>query len=247
MGSKNRIAKYIVPIIQKYIDDNNIKTYYEQFVCGANVIDKIKCENRIGSDLNRYLIELLIHVKKGNALYESVSRELYNSARKAYNEGNLANEFTDWELGNIGFLSSYNGRWFDGGYAQSGYEKTKKGMRFRDYYRESKDNLLKQAPLLLDIKFFCCDYKSIQPFQSVVYCDPPYMNTKKYANSVNFDYDDFWNCMREWSVNNIVLISELEAPDDFKCIWSQEVSRSIKACDKSKTQEKLFVHNTIKS
>ena len=25
-GSKNRISKILVPIIQKYIDDNNIKT-----------------------------------------------------------------------------------------------------------------------------------------------------------------------------------------------------------------------------
>lgn len=31
VGSKNRISKYIVPIIQKYIDDNNIKAYYEPF------------------------------------------------------------------------------------------------------------------------------------------------------------------------------------------------------------------------
>ena len=27
MGSKSRIAKYIVPIIQSYIDNNNIKKY----------------------------------------------------------------------------------------------------------------------------------------------------------------------------------------------------------------------------
>lgn len=41
MGSKSRIAKYIVPIIQKYIDENNIEKYVEPFVVGANVIDKI--------------------------------------------------------------------------------------------------------------------------------------------------------------------------------------------------------------
>ena len=28
MGSKSRIAKYIVPIIQSYIDNNNIKKYF---------------------------------------------------------------------------------------------------------------------------------------------------------------------------------------------------------------------------
>jgi len=35
MGSKSRIAKYIVPILQKEIDDNNIKTYLEPFVGGG--------------------------------------------------------------------------------------------------------------------------------------------------------------------------------------------------------------------
>lgn len=34
MGSKSRIAKYIVPIIQSYIDNYNIKTYVEPF-CGG--------------------------------------------------------------------------------------------------------------------------------------------------------------------------------------------------------------------
>lgn len=34
MGSKSRIAKYIVPIIQSCIDENNITEYYEPFVGG---------------------------------------------------------------------------------------------------------------------------------------------------------------------------------------------------------------------
>ena len=44
MGSKSRIAKDIVPIIQKCINDNNIDIYIEPFVGGANIIDKIKCK-----------------------------------------------------------------------------------------------------------------------------------------------------------------------------------------------------------
>ena len=57
MGSKSRIAKHIVPIIQRYIDDANATTYYEPFVGGCNVIDKIKCEVRYGRDTNKYLEE----------------------------------------------------------------------------------------------------------------------------------------------------------------------------------------------
>lgn len=90
MGSKSRIAKYIVPIIQKYIDDNNIDTYVEPFVGGANVIDKIKCENKIGSDKNKYLIALLERVQRGLPLYDEVPKELYDKARNAFNSKNTS-------------------------------------------------------------------------------------------------------------------------------------------------------------
>ena len=65
-GSKNRLTKYIIPIIQKEIDENNITTYIEPFVGGANVIDKIRCENKIGSDINEELIALLKYIQKDN-------------------------------------------------------------------------------------------------------------------------------------------------------------------------------------
>ena len=240
MGSKSRIAKYIVPIIQKYIDENKPAFYLEPFVGGANVIDKIKCPNKFGSDKNKYLIALLKHVQSGGQLYDSVSKDLYDKARTAFNNGDTS-EFEDWEVGNIGFIASFNGRWFDGGYAKSGYEKTKNGLRFRDYYREAKDNLMNQAPNLKGIEFRDCDYKRIiDPCGCVFYCDPPYANTKQYKNAANFDYDEFWQTMRDWSKNNIVIISEQNAPDDFEVIWEQPVSRSIKATDKSISVEKLF-------
>lgn len=246
MGSKSRIAKHIVPIIQNYIDKNDVYIYIEPFVGGANVIDKIKCNTKIGSDYNKYLIALLKRVQKDKPLLEEVPRELYNDVRSNQNN----DKYEDWFVGNVGFLASYNGRWFDGGYAQSGYEKTKNGLRYRDYYQEAKNNLLKQAKDLKDVKFICCDYKKytsvIANKKCVIYCDPPYQNTKQYANATNFDYEEFWETMRRWSKNNIVLISEQNAPDDFECIWEQEVSRSIKATDKSKAVEKLFIYKQTK-
>lgn len=243
MGSKSRIAKHIVPIIQRYIDDNNIRCYWEPFVGGANVIDKISCQHKIGSDKNQYLIALLNHVKNDGQLLDSVSKELYDKARTAFNNGDTS-EFEDWQIGNIGFLASYNGRWFDGGYAKPGYEKTKNGLRYRDYYNEAKSNLLDQSPDLIGIEFVCQDYADIRPSGTLIYCDPPYQGTKQYANAMMFDYDLFWKAVREWSADNIVIVSEQNAPEDFTCIWEQEVSRSIKANDKSKATEKLFIYNT---
>ena len=56
MGSKNRLAKELLPIILK--DRKQGQWYVEPFVGGANMIDKVD-GNRIGSDNNKYLIEAL--------------------------------------------------------------------------------------------------------------------------------------------------------------------------------------------
>lgn len=242
MGSKSRIAKHITPIIQYYIDKTNFNNYIEPFVGGANVIDKIYCEHKFGVDVNPYLIALLQRAQQGLPLLDKVEREYYNEIRANYKD----NIYENWLVGNVGFLASYNGRWFDGGYAPLGYEKTKTGVRVRDYYKEAKNNLLKQSINLKGIEFKCMDYRELNPTNSVIYCDPPYQNVKEYANSTNFDYEEFWNTMRKWSTNNIVLISELQAPEDFECIWEQEVSRSIKATDKTTATEKLFIYKTNK-
>lgn len=42
MGSKAKITKYIVPIIQRKIDESGARYYVEPFAGGCNVIDKIK-------------------------------------------------------------------------------------------------------------------------------------------------------------------------------------------------------------
>ena len=165
-GSKSRIAKHIVPIIQECINDNGITEYYEPFVGGANVIDKITCKSRYGSDKNRYLIGLLDYVSKGGVLLEDVPREMYNLARSNYNAG--ATNLPDWYIGNIGFLASYNGRWFDGGYAQPGYEKTKNGLRYRNYYQEAKRNLEAQSEYLKGIVFTVKDYSNVTPDNAVI-------------------------------------------------------------------------------
>lgn len=65
MGSKNRIASHIVPIIQNYINESGRKVYVEPFVGGANVIDKIQCNHKVGADINKYLIALFQHIKSG--------------------------------------------------------------------------------------------------------------------------------------------------------------------------------------
>ena len=250
LGSKSRIVKYILPYIQGVIIEKGIITYVEPFCGGANVIDKVNCINKLAFDKNEYLIALLDGVaNKGFVPYESVDKVLYDQARNAYN--NRTEDFSKVELGCIGFLASYNGRFFDGGYAKPGYEKTKTGPRYRDYYAESKQNLLKQAKDLEGVTFVCSDYETVlDSFEeyddlkhTLFYCDPPYENTKQYITSKGFDHEKFWENMRRLSEKTYVLISEEHAPDDFMCIWDKAVSRSVKAQAKSVSSEKLFVYS----
>lgn len=236
MGSKSKIVDGILPIIQKRIEDYNIKTYIEPFCGGCNVIDKVICGKKIASDNQKFLIALLENAEKVKELSDEISRERYSEVRDCFNKG--LHTFEDWYIGAIGFLASYNGRFFDGGY--SGIVRTKIGTE-RNYYKEAKENLIEQIPRLKGIIFENIDYLYYSDFKDCLfYLDPPYKGKKQYGSSKGFDHDGFWNWCRHMSYKNIVLISENEAPDDFECIWQQEVKRTIDNNKRVKSVEKLF-------
>ena len=239
MGSKSRIKKGLLLIIQKIIKDYKITNYIEPFVGGANVIDDVICTEKIGGDNNEVLIELLKYVKAGGELPDLIDKELYSDVRKNKN----TNKYPKWYIGAVGFLASYNGRYFDGGYAKPVVSKT--GV-YRDYYNEAKRNLEKQSVKFKDINFSYGDYTQFSNLtNSLIYCDIPYANTKQFSTSKNFDYEKFWNWARKMSENNIVLISEHSAPKDFVCIWEQEVTRTQNNKDRQIATEKLFTINNL--
>lgn len=65
-GGKFFQRKHILPIIEKTIIDNNIKNYYEPFVGGCNVIQKIpNTINRYGNDIDDELIEFYKYIIMG--------------------------------------------------------------------------------------------------------------------------------------------------------------------------------------
>lgn len=243
MGSKSRIAKYIVPILQECIDSNNVTTYIDPFVGGGNVIDKIRCQERIGSDINPYLIALLKRVQEGKPLLNEVSRDTYNLVRDAWKNGTDKDKYEQWYVGNVGFLASYNGKWFDGGYAKPTTIYMNDKTKVRDRYQECKRNLEKQAENLTDILFDCKPYQYYNPKDyrnCVFYLDPPYSNTTTYGIANNFDSSQFWDFARELSKQNYVFVSELTASEDFEIAWSKPVLRSIDAKNTTYKNECLF-------
>jgi len=100
------------------------------------------------------------------------------------------------------------------------------------------------------------DYSTLDPSNSLIYCDPPYRENKypiKYRRDTKkydkFDNDAFWDVMRRWSENNMVVISELSAPDDFVEIWFHDQTRSASRSKNTKKNsnqlERLFVHESL--
>ena len=123
VGSKNKLKKELIPIIQSYITENT-KGYLEPFVGGANVIDKIQCDNKIGCDIHKELIDLLKYVQTvSNKIPLNISKYEYETVK------NNMNEYPSWYVGLVGFCASYNAKYF-GGYA--GDCKTKDGIRHYD-------------------------------------------------------------------------------------------------------------------
>lgn len=215
-GSKARYAKYIVPILQDYIDKNNVTTYIDVCCGGCNIIDKIVCDRKIAVDNNPYLIDLFKYGQTGQCEFpQTVTKEEWDRVKKNPDD-------CPWLTGMYAFFCSYSARGFAGGFCCN--------PSYGDgQYQSRKKNFLKQIPNLQDVEFYCADIFSSPQYNimnSLIYIDPPYKNTKKYDSSKNFDYDKFWQLARELSINNIVLISEQQAPDDFESIWSLDVTRN---------------------
>lgn len=235
VGSKNRLAKEIVPILSRYLEDNKLANYVEPFVGGANIIDKIApTYNRCGFDTNPYLIALLRYAQEyPEKLVGSVSKEEYIQVR------DCKVLYPDWFIGLVGFCYSYNSKFF-GGYANN--VQTKDGIR--NYGDEALRNLKKQAPNLKGIYFECSSFLSLTIYNSLIYCDPPYKGTTGYGKAT-FQYVDYYDwCRRMRAQDNIVICSEYQMPRDFKEIWRKETKTTLAHDWKERESdriEKLFI------
>ena len=89
------------------------------------------------------------------------------------------------------------------------------------------------------MEFIKDDYRNLKCNGCVIYCDPPYAGTTGYVDS--FDNEEFWNVVREWSKNNIVLVSEQVAPPDFKVVWQKDIVRTQDNQSRKIITEKLFI------
>lgn len=237
IGSKSKLSKYIVPILQDFIYKNNIKTYIEPFVGGFNIIDKIQCENKVASDIDPLVIgivdDCLNNPQLLDLLTAAPSREHYYDVR------DNAWRYNSWYRAAVLLFASYNARVYGGCYGATA--NTKDGA-VRKYFMEAKNNFQKQLPNLHGILLGCGGYAKTTPpkSQSLIYCDPPYANSVGYSQ--DFNSTAFWQWCRERSAEgHIVIISEYVAPPDFACIWEHRTTTHLNNRNKIAKIEKLFV------
>ena len=230
MGSKAKIAKFILPIITNNM--TNKRVYIEPFCGGCNSIMHVRGV-RIANDKNKYLIAMWKSLCDGVKYPTIINRDMYADVRNSYNkkDGRYSDDFIGW----IGWMGSFNGRFFDGGY--SGHN-----VNGRDYITEQIKNTLGQVEQLKGVKWESSNYSDIYyPDRSLIYCDIPYRNTKQYSTSKDFNYEDFYNwCKNMKDKGHTIFISEYWMPEDFICVWKKEVTNSMNQKNTKKTVEKLF-------
>lgn len=117
MGSKNRIAKYILPIMLQAADERGITTWVEPFVVGANMIDKVPDRFlRIGIDFNPHTIAALKGIRdRVGELPVEVSEEYYRSLK-----GTDPDPITSW----VRFECSFGSKF------ENGFARNKKGDNY---------------------------------------------------------------------------------------------------------------------
>ena len=221
MGSKNRFAKELLPIILK--DRTEGQYYVEPFAGGMNLIDKVY-GNRIANDIHTELIEMWKAL-----VYDywtppnNISKDTYNLVKDK--KQNFEPHLVGW----VGFLCSYSGKYF-GGYAGDYPESRRlKNGKLPNYQTEAINSTAKQIPKLKGVEFTNLKYNEIEiPESSIIYCDPPYKNTTKYSN--DFNHILFWDWVRTKSKQgNKVYVSEYNAPSDFVCVWQKETNSQLSA------------------
>lgn len=251
MGSKRRIAKELIDVILNDVGDNHNGTWIEPFVGGCNMIDKVPDTfERIGCDVNKYLIALFKELQKGweppKVCTEETYKEMITEYRAIRDSKDLPfgeRKFTDFELGFYGFCCSFGGRFMEGYAREKGSNETTFAIR-------GYNNLTKQLPNIQTVDFGCINYldlglNDLSHKHTIIYCDPPYKDTQGYKAELN--HNEFY----DWCIDlynkgfKNIYISEYEMPEDkFECIWEKDLGRTGISNTEHKSmtrkQEKLF-------
>ena len=176
MGNKQKIVNEILPIM---LANYNGKTFIDIFCGSCSVIENVpNTYRRIANDKQKYLIAMWKSLTNGKEFPKHIDKTFYDKVRDCSYGRN--NDYEEDLVGWVGFMASFNGRFFDGGY--SGHNVLLKSGKPRDYITENINNTLKQIEKLKSVEWYSEDYYNCPfPENSLIYCDPPYQGTKQYS------------------------------------------------------------------
>lgn len=170
MGSKARHAADIIAITCAARRPDQI--YVEPFVGGGNVINKVpQGAGRIANDKNYAMATLLDQLgNHGWTPPETMTEREWRRIMKQDVQVLSPSGQALYALCNVGvtFGSMWGGQW----------------IKDPDRWRQAREGALRDAPGLKGIEFHSGSYNELViPPGSLVYCDPPYVNTTEYSGS----------------------------------------------------------------
>ena len=217
-----------------YHDQNQLLPYFEPFLGMGGVMIHFTKENKnrklFGCDISPDIIEFWHAVTKQDwdppPVEECWTRENWDKLKLA--KPSALRCF-------IGVVASYRSIFF------ASYRPPKIG-RF-NYYTQAIKKMEKFRESMKNVIFLKSrsyhEFKNLKGY--LIYADPPYFGNKLGVSLFeNFDSVKFWEYMRVWSKDNLVIISEKQAPHDF-----------VKVCEykthfgEKKYTEYLFIHHDI--
>lgn len=215
MGGKSRIAKRIVRTIRQHSPEATVAV--EPFMGGGAVTAELAKEfdTVLASDAHPDLVMMWQSALSGWVPPETVTEDEWRALRHAQPSA---------LRGFAGFACSFGGRWFEG-YARGRNARGKSN----NYAAQGSRSVTRAAHALTlsSVAVSHTDYQSVNvPQGSVLYLDPPYANTKRYATG-RFDSAEFWSWAEEQSEAANVYVSEVAAPSGWSPVWSAPVRQKL--------------------
>ena len=226
-GGKARIGKRIYKAIKDYelsVTGNNDSPYFEPFVGMGGVLYHFAAE-------------------KYRPIYACDREECIVNFWRG-----IQNDWIPPELTKESYDETKQKNKQDADYAFAAFGCSFRGSKWTYFYEDCMRRATKRIKnkkfkeVMSDVTFQDCQsYTEHNPSAMLIYCDPPYAISSfdnRRNNLTDFDTDQFWSIMRDWSRDNLVIISETKAPDDFRSIHSFERKN---AFNKKVIIESLFV------
>lgn len=242
MGGKFRQSKAIVQCMKPYFNENTV--YVEPFCGGmwsaARVARELRPKQMILNDINKPLMLLWKKCLEDGCDWLPVNAELIEQEYPKYKVTQDDNDpLTAW----YGIALSFGGKWF------GGVARHTRGQQETTYEAERKSMFKKIDSLrIAQTELYTGSYNELEiPNGAVVYCDPPYEGRTKAHHFGVFDYEKFWQWVRELSNRCTVFTSCFDCPADFETVyeWGDTVVRHFNGKGTDGTNERLVKYAGI--